>query len=100
MVVPDAVSSGAGPTGRSITVLREKTQPAEGDTIPMDATGKPGKKSIKVSNHIKSLQEQLRDQLGCKVEIQMKSKDAGKLIVHFASNEEFEKIVGHLRKAS
>lgn len=79
--------------------VREKTQLAEADTLPMEG-GKPGKKAIKISNHIKSLQEQLRDQLGCKVEIQMKSKDAGKLVVHFGSNDEFERIVGHLRKAS
>jgi ParB family chromosome partitioning protein len=80
--------------------VREKTQPADTDTIPIEQGGKPGKKGVKLSNHIKSLQEQLRDQLGCKVEIQMKSKDAGKLIVHFNSNDEFERIVGHLRKAS
>ena len=29
-----------------------------------------------------------------------KGKDSGKLLIHFASNEEFERIAGFLRKAS
>jgi ParB family chromosome partitioning protein len=46
------------------------------------------------------LQQQLRELLGAKVEIRLKGKNAGKVIVHFTSNDEFERIVGFLRKAS
>lgn len=52
-----------------------------------------------VAHHIQSLQQQLRDLVGAKVEIRMKGKDAGRLIVHFSSNDEFERIVAVLRRA-
>ncbi len=61
---------------------------------------KPAAGRAAPGNHILSLQQQLRDLVGAKVEIRMKGKDAGRMIIHFSSNDEFERIVGHLRKAS
>jgi len=72
-------------------------------TVPFPTAGGAGKKKAagpKATNHILSLQDQLRDAVGCKVEIKLKSKDAGKVIIHFNSNGEFERIVQHFRKAS
>jgi ParB family chromosome partitioning protein len=77
--------------------LEEKQQ-----TVPF----KPGEKrptpsaAQKLTNHIMSLQDQLREVVGVKVEIKLKGKDAGKMVIHFNSNEEFERIVQQLRKAS
>ena len=70
--------------------------------LPFPATPAEGKSKAepKLSNHLRSLQDQLRDLVGAKVEFKMKSKDAGKLIIHFGSNDEFERIVAVLRKAS
>ena len=53
-----------------------------------------------LSNHILSLQDQLRQLVGAKVEIKLKGKDAGKMIIHFNSNDEFERIVQVMKKAS
>lgn len=78
--------------------VREKTQ---SETVPFTAEdAKAGKKPPRLSNHIKSLQEQLRELLGLKVEIKMSGKEGGKLLIHFSSNDEFERVVGHLRKAA
>ncbi|HEY2250965.1 MAG TPA: ParB/RepB/Spo0J family partition protein [Planctomycetaceae bacterium] len=82
-------------------VVREKVQAADGgETIPFQGGDSKGKKTVRISKHGLELQQQLREVLGAKVEIRLKAKDSGKLIVHFTSNDEFERIVGFLRKAS
>lgn len=52
------------------------------------------------TNHVVSLEGQLRDLLGVKVQIQLTSKDAGAIVVPFANSEEFERIVRTLRRAA
>ena len=53
-----------------------------------------------MSNHVLSLQQSLRDMLGAKIDIKHKKNDSGQIVIHFGSNDDFERIVGHLRKAS
>jgi len=52
------------------------------------------------SDHVRSLQEQLRQILGAKVDIQVKGKDAGKIVIPFASTGEFEELIRRLRRAA
>jgi ParB family chromosome partitioning protein len=79
--------------------IREKLQSTE--TLPFsggETRGNSG--AVKLSNHIRDLQQQLREILGTKVDIRLKGKESGRLIVHFASHDEFERVIGFLRKAS
>ncbi len=79
--------------------IREKLQQA--DTVPFEGGSTRGKAAeTPLSNHIRDLQQQLREILGTKVDIRLKGKESGRLIVHFSSNDEFERVVGFLRKAS
>ena len=73
-----------------------------GEVVPFkSATTKDSTGATAAPNHhIASLQQQLRDIVGAKVEIKLKGKDAGKMIIHFSSNDEFERIVQFLRKAA
>lgn len=76
----------------------------EGSTIPFPgsdgaAEGRKSKKA-ELTNHLLSLQDQIRDWLGTPVEIKLKGKDAGRIIVEFASNDDFERIIGKLRRAA
>jgi ParB family chromosome partitioning protein len=82
--------------------VRQKLVASDGgDTIPFENDDSRSKSpSVRISRHVLELQQQLREQLGAKVEIRLKGKNSGKVIVHFTSNDEFEKIVGFLRKAS
>lgn len=80
--------------------VRIRNQDPEGATIPFENTSSKPLPTAAVGNHVLELQQQLRDLLGAKVEIRLKGKDAGKMIIHFSSNDEFERIVGFLRKAS
>lgn len=53
-----------------------------------------------VTNHILSIAQQLRDHLGAKVEIKLKGKEKGRIVIDFDTNAEFERIVRHLRAAA
>lgn len=52
------------------------------------------------TNHIASLEAQLRDLLGVKVDIKLKGKDTGSIQIPFSSNEEFERILNTVRRAA
>lgn len=70
-------------------------QTEEGATIPFEQGV-----DEHTTNHVRSLEQQLRDQLGAKVEIKLRSKDAGKIVISFDSNDQFEGILGQLRRAA
>ncbi|VAX38011.1 Chromosome (plasmid) partitioning protein ParB [hydrothermal vent metagenome] len=53
-----------------------------------------------MTNHLKSLCEQLQNKLGTTVHIKLNSKESGKIVIDFKSNPEFERIVGQLRRAA
>lgn len=50
--------------------------------------------------HVLSLQDNLRQQLAARVEIRLKKEDAGQIVIHFGSNDDFDRIVGQLRKSA
>ncbi len=71
------------------------------DTIPFEQKpeDKPAADGAGKSNHIVSLEGQLRECLGTKVEIKVTGKDTGKITVEFNNNAEFERLVKALRTA-
>lgn len=71
------------------------------DTIPFEQKPEepsPNENEGK-SNHIASLEGQLRECLGTKVDIRVTGKDTGKITVDFNNNAEFERLVNALRAA-
>lgn len=68
--------------------------------VPFPASKSTMRASIEPTSHVLSLQDQLRDQLGAKVEIRLSGKDKGKIIIQFGSNADFERIVRQLRHAA
>lgn len=53
-----------------------------------------------VTNHVRDLEQQLRNSLGTPVEIRLQSREAGQILIPFASNAEFERILALLRDRS
>lgn len=53
-----------------------------------------------VTAHVLGLQDNLREQYAAKVEIKLKKKDAGQFVIHFTSNDDFERILSQLRKSA
>ena len=74
-------------------ILKSGLAPPESATTPVAA--KP-----ELSSHVISLQEQLRETLAARIDIQLKKKESGQIVIHFGSNDDFERIVGQLRKAA
>jgi ParB family transcriptional regulator, chromosome partitioning protein len=52
------------------------------------------------TNHVNSLEEQLRDLLGVKVQIKLTGKETGQIVIPFASNSEFERILKTVRRSA
>lgn len=48
------------------------------------------------SDHLAALEEEFRMALGTRVKITHSARGRGKLVIHFASHEEFERLRGHL----
>jgi ParB family chromosome partitioning protein len=53
-----------------------------------------------LTDHVISLQGQLREHLAAKVDIKLKKQDSGQIVIQFTSNDDFERLVGKLRHAA
>ena len=50
------------------------------------------------SSHIDSLEEQLRNLLGVRVEIKLTTKDSGNIVIPFSTSDEFESVLRMIRR--
>lgn len=74
---------------------------APAETLPFDPAATSAQSpATSPTNHVKSLAEQLTSALGTKVEIRLQGKERGRVVVHFTSNDQFERIVNQLRPAA
>lgn len=48
--------------------------------------------------HVKGIEDDLRQRLAVRIEIKVKAKDKGQIVIGFESNDDFERIVGALTK--
>ncbi len=71
----------------------------EADTIPFEKAKKAAS-APEMTNHLLDLQQQLREILGAKVEIKLKTDQSGQILIPFDSNDTFERITGVLRKTA
>lgn len=90
---------------RTEEAVRELLAPKEADVVPFPGGGESqpvAEPATNMTNHVAGLQNQLRDWLGTNVEIKLsgKAKDKGKIVIDFASNDDFERIVGKLQRAA
>jgi ParB family chromosome partitioning protein len=76
-------------------ILRGDAPPA---TIPIEAART--KTGPELTPHVKSLEQQFRDVLGLKVSIKLKTKEAGQVVIEFASNDDFERLTKLIRRAA
>lgn len=68
----------------------------EGESKPEE---EPKAETPAKSNHILSLESQLRECLGTKVEIRITGENSGRISVDFHNNDEFERLIKALRSA-
>lgn len=79
-----------------------KTEEIVRSLLKGDATAgeqKPKAEKPELTPHVLGLQDQIREKLAAKVDIRLKKKDTGQIVIHFGNNDDFERIIGQLRKA-
>ena len=59
----------------------------------------PGKKKRTRSEHVASLEQEVRHALGMKVEIRQSARGRGKMVIHFQNHDEFERLHQQLTDA-
>jgi ParB family chromosome partitioning protein len=87
-------------TESAVREMLTNQQDGNAETIPFTtaAAGKPS--PAEASNHVRSLEEQLQQLFGVPVAIKLAGKEKGKIVIPFANNDDFERIVRHLRRAA
>lgn len=58
----------------------------------------PRKEAAEKTAHVKGLEDELRQRLAVKVEIRVKAKDKGQIVIGFETNDDFERILEALKK--
>jgi ParB family chromosome partitioning protein len=71
-------------------LVQERIQLEDGDAA--GTTKAPRKKRRTRSAHVASLEQQLRIDLGTKVEIRESSRGRGQIVIHFRNGDEFERL--------
>tara|TARA_R110002072_G_scaffold303123_1_gene494705 strand:- start:131672 stop:132616 length:945 start_codon:yes stop_codon:yes gene_type:complete len=69
------------------------------NTIPIESVKTP-KQPPERTTHVDSLEQQLRDTLGLKVQIKLKTAESGQVIIDFGTNADFDRITRLIRKAA
>lgn len=73
-------------------IKQEKQEKAEPDSTP---SSKP---EVEKTSHVQAIEDELRQKLGVRVEIRLKDKDKGQIVLAFESNDDFERVLEGLRK--
>jgi ParB family chromosome partitioning protein len=62
------------------------------------ASAEPRTPPEEKTNHVRSIEDELRQKLSTRVEIRLRGKDRGQIVIHFESNDDFMRVVETLRK--
>jgi len=79
---------------RLVSERVSEDEPQSADVLPG-----PGSPKRTQSEQLLSLEQEFRHALGCKVEIRTSSKGRGKITIHFANHEEFDRLRAQLTDA-
>lgn len=78
------------------TLVRQQRDP-NGNSAGEEGASREGSTEEKTA-HVRGLEEELRKHLAAHVEIRLKAKDKGQLVIRFDSNDAFERILEKLRQ--
>lgn len=84
--------------GYSVRALELLVTQQKADALAATPDAAPKRAPVEKTAHVKGLEDELRQRLAVKVEIQVKAKDSGQIVIKFDSNDDFERIMEALKK--
>jgi ParB family chromosome partitioning protein len=78
------------------TVIKQQKLAAASEAVAAEPT--PRREPVEKTAHVKGLEDDLRQRLAVKIEIKVKAKDKGQIVIGFDSNNDFERIIEALQK--
>jgi ParB family chromosome partitioning protein len=84
--------------GMSVHATEAHLQQIVSEEKDAATNGKKTASKVVKTAHVNGIEEELRHKFGMKVEVKLKAKDKGKLILTFESNDDFERVLEALRK--
>jgi ParB family chromosome partitioning protein len=82
------------------SAVRQQLVAAKPDDGTVSFADAQKKRMPEPTQHVLSLQSQLRDMLGVPVEIKLKGKESGQIVITFGSNDDFERVLRVIRRAA
>jgi ParB family chromosome partitioning protein len=79
--------------GHSVRTTEALVKEQKSESAPV-----PGRTAPEKTTHVQSIEDELRQTLATRVEIRLKGKDRGQIILAFESNDDFERILEILRR--
>lgn len=83
--------------GLSVHALEQAVKANKSEDAESPTAAKPRAVAEKTA-HVESLESELRQRLSTRVEIKVKAKDKGQIVIGFDTNDDFERIMDALRK--
>jgi ParB family chromosome partitioning protein len=77
------------------TLIKEQKQAEQAAAEEAASTRTP---AVEKTAHVKGVEDELRQKLAVKVEIRLRAKDKGQIVLAFESNDDFERVLEALRK--
>ena len=93
-IAREVVARGLSVHGLEAYVKQLAADEKTGETTPAPE----GKAATEKTAHVVGIEDELRQKLGLKVEIRVKGKDRGHLVLAFESNDDFERLLESLRR--
>jgi ParB family chromosome partitioning protein len=76
--------------------VQEQLDESDGEVLGLSSGGKKSRRKRTQSDHVASLEQDLRRALGTRVEIRQTARGRGRIVIHFTGHEEFDRLRGLL----
>jgi ParB family chromosome partitioning protein len=80
----------------SVHALELVVKQQKGEPAPAERPAR--REAVEKTAHVKGLEDDLRQRLAVKIEIRVKAKDKGQIVIGFDSNDDFERIIQALQQ--
>lgn len=84
--------------GLSVHATDALIKSPEGEETHAGGGGRNERVPFAKTTHVQGVEDDLRQRMSTKVEIRLKGKDRGQFVIHFESNDDFERIVESLQR--